>query len=211
LIPASTFSANLPFAPLIFSLEGLNQQAALVCDTYGGKGLSDPSEGINGYVWRYAWSDNAISVFRKDTPENKTELTNTGGQISRLFGTFDSNMSPLVAWSLPSGESFLRFFDFTVPGFVNLSLPAGIKEMVLVHDDIRPESVNNGTTDALCIYIDPNKNQLLYRQQRDRYQAEKLIADLNSSDARIVSVGLNQKLRLQIELLGSSDLVAGFA
>ena len=117
---------------------------------------------------------------------------------------FDQNMHPFVTFVDQSGSRYW-WFDPTVPGQVFATLPVGSSRASCTMDDKRPLSTQLGTNDIILCYINVGNN-LVYRQERDRYNTEYvLLANVNLliSAPFVGRIGMNEKLRLQIEIRGA--------
>lgn len=135
----------------------------------GGVALSDPSEGIYGYVWR-AWIENGtdIMVSRVDTAE--AQKVHTDVDVTEIDITFDQNMRVCIAY-VSAGTAKLYWYDGSVGDMVTTEYE-GITSPSVSLDDRREFNINN--SDIIFAYV--KGNQLCCRFQRDRYLTEHILA-----------------------------------
>lgn len=163
----------------------------------GGIALNDPSEGLLYQIW-------TARITRNVTTGNDEiwvaaehvdpVLFRAAVGITEVSIAFDRNMQLHVAY-VEGGESFLRWYDTTVPGFVTTNYGSTVITPRITHDDKR--QLQTANSDIILAYI--KSGDLYYRQQRDRFDTEYLLqADINSPG--LIKIGMNKQLRLQFLL-----------
>lgn len=164
-------------------------KALLVDYEQGGADLEDLSQGLNFQSWKLEWVDpdfvltnGAATISHVLFSGNPTELT----------FTFDQNMRPVVAY-MESDILNLRWYNpangsLAIEQFFNCSSP------VLTLDDKRSETLS--TSDVILFYV--KGEGIYYRQQRDRFLVEYLLAGKPPGVARITQVSMNRANRLQV-------------
>lgn len=187
-------------APVTDYLEPDNRLRATLREDYerGALALQNPSGGLEQSNWRVAsdgtdiWVQNLLS----GPPIKLLDATLPVTEISLAF---DASMNPQLAWAEGSGEIKFRWYDASVPGYVITTLTAARSPRLCLDD----KRANMDTwRDVLLIYIKTGTpEQLVYRQQRDRYANEYLLMDLPENFLRLGRVGMARSTRLQIELI----------
>ena len=100
-----------------------------------------------------------------------------------------------VAWKA-SGELYLYWFDAVSSAFVTTNF-GEVQEFCFLMDDTRHYS----QAGSMMLLFYTRDLVLYYRSQRDRFSIEYTIATLDA-ESELVSVGLNNFLRLQITISG---------
>ena len=159
----------------------------------GGVALNNPLQGLQVTAWEFRYDDEAVIVAALDGTAEHMLLTRTG--ITDLSGTFDSNMQPVVAYSVDV-STYLWWYDGTIPGYTTTLIP-GARSPRLTLDDKR--QLQDQTRDILLFYLRGGK--LCYRQQRDRYGVERELMDAPHGAEKLGRVGMNRVGRVQIEFL----------
>lgn len=157
----------------------------------GGVNLSNPEDGLVVQTWR-GFVDGSTVKFESPTWPPSTVLTDAG--ITELSMSFDQNMRPMVAYMVGSTAK-LYWYDSLIEAHTTTTLAAGITSPTLTHDDKRDG--RTGASDVLLLYI--LGGQLRYRQQRDRFTVERVLATVPAGTTRLRRVGMNTQLRVQIE------------
>lgn len=177
-MPASMLAPDdLPFDPL-FDCE------------LGGIALNDPSQGLQIKVWQLRYIDDQL---RLGQPGRTDDMQFTVPDVKQVALAFDQNMRPVYAWQTTT-YSRLVWFDAQSGGQVATDFP-DVTYPCLTLDDKRPES--SATSDVIFAYI--RDNRLCYRQQRDRYQVERVLASVPPG-ASLQRIGLTTNGRLQFNL-----------
>jgi hypothetical protein len=167
----------------------------------GGTALQDPALGINMQDWE-CYLDGAGYIVVQ-TGATATQLYHAPA-ARELTVAFDQNMNPIVAW-MDGNVLRYRWYD-PVPEDYSVDTIPGGRSPFLTHDDKRDESVQIGTTDILFFYI--KGSTLCYRQQRDRYGVERVLATFHGPRLWIRRCGMNEEMRIQVEVLGSDAKLA---
>lgn len=157
----------------------------------GGAGIGDASEGLTYQTWRTAYEDGV--VYAVEEGGTRHPLFERPG-VTELSLCFYQSMAPFVAFTDGEGSSFwwLNTSTGTHEFFPYLEGPVdGIKCTL---DDPRP--LSSSTSDIIVSYV-RNRN-LYFRQQRDNFGDEKLLAE--NAGSRLIHFGANRGLRLQFRL-----------
>jgi hypothetical protein len=187
-----------PFQPAPFDEPDDVPRVPLTTDLeLGGTALNDPSFGLQVKDWKFAYTDFDGNVFVAPAGGGVANMLFTRLGITQLSGAFDQNMNPAVAF-IDGTDAWLWFFDTVLNAYTFLALPAGARTPFLTMDDKRPTA--NSYNDILLFYVlDTN---LVYRQQRNRFQVERILHSFNGPQVDILRVGMNKGLRVQIEVEG---------
>lgn len=180
---------------------------------YGGVALGDASQGHLVQIWTVdIVEDTKIRLYVEPffTPEDCTifeitdysipvDETGTGDEILEVGLAFDQNMRPAIVYIVRAGsEEFtkLYWFDTLVGQFVTTNFGTLWSSPRILLDDKRAISTEKGLNDILLFYH--RSNNLYYRQQRDRFNIERLLlASVPGTD--IARIGMNEFNRIQIE------------
>lgn len=154
--------------------------------------LNDPSQGLNLQMWTLSYD--SVNV-RVTAQSGETAVLFSEAQISELSLAFDQNMRPTVAYRV-GGVLFLRWYDFTVPGYVTTNFGEGFSPRLSL-DDKRLSQI--ASSDIIFAYI--RAGTLYYRQQRDRYEVERALRSDLDPATRIKAIGMNRNWRMQFELV----------
>ncbi len=112
--------------------------------------------------------------------------------MTEISFSFDVNMQPVVAF-VASGQSYLNWYDSSVNDYITTSLGADITTPRVALDDKRYVATNGyQLSDVILAYI--RAGNLYYRQQRDRYGVERLLA---TNIKPLIRIGFNRGLRFQ--------------
>ena len=110
--------------------------------------------------------------------------------ITEMSFTFDQNGRPSVVY-VQYGIAKIWWYDSTVGGMANTLIGSGVISPKIILDDKRQTQTDS--SDIVLGYI-RNKN-LYYRQQRDRFGVEYLLA--TGVVGRLQKLGMGNNLRLQ--------------
>jgi len=179
----------------LLSPDVLGRDAGVEDYERGGVAVSDPSQGLEGYIWRLRRDGNDMKLGRLPYTTETTLFTAAG--VTELSLAFDQNMLPTVAYVQP-GVASLRWWDATVNNYTTTILPARTRSVFLTMDDKRDFATLLSSNDVLLFYI--RDNQLYYLQQRDRYGIARLLYTFGGQEASLVRVGMNRGGRIQIEV-----------
>lgn len=161
----------------------------------GGIGLGDTSQGLQVKSWEFRATDSEISVASLDGLANEPLLTVHG--TTDLAGAFDSNMFPVVAYT-QSNATKLWWYDGIVGSHVTTDIQ-GARSPRLTLDDKR--QMQDQSRDVLLFYL--KGGLLCYRQQRDKYDTERILGSAPFWTHRLGRVGMSSVGRVQIELLSN--------
>lgn len=160
----------------------------------GGIAINDPSQGLLYQRWRARLFrsgeiDSAVWLDAPDVPEFEW-LTVPG--MTEISFSFDANMRPAVTY-VANGAAFLNWFD-SVPGqYVTTPLAADVTTPRVSLDDKRfIASEGYQLSDVILAYV--RAGNLYYRQQRDRYGIERLLAE---GVTPLIKIGMSRGLRFQ--------------
>ncbi|CAB4241301.1 hypothetical protein UFOVP60_8 [uncultured Caudovirales phage] len=155
----------------------------------GGAAISDPSKGLLGYIWSCRAVGDSIQIRRGS--DAWAELLTFTAPYEIAF-TFDQNMRPLVAIATRAKALSLYWYDPVVGAYTVTALGTGrCPRMAL--DDKRPFS--NQYSDAILGYV--KGNNLVYRQQRDRFLTEYHAMANVPGHAKLKQLGMCSNLRVQ--------------
>ena len=157
---------------------------------YGGVALQDPSQGLQVKVWECRWSNGDFIVNADNVPD--TVIYNEAG-VTDLDITFDSNMQPFLAYTA-NGVAKYRWYDSTAGGFVVISLGAGAVTPRCQLDDKRPSQ--QSISDIILAYV--RGGNLYFREQRDRFGIEYLLA--TNAGQRLLRMGMGLNWRMLFEM-----------
>ena len=185
-----------PFQPAAFDEPDDIPRSPLTTDLeLGGTALNDASQGLQVRDWKFFYLVSDV-VVAPAAGGVTTILFNRPG-VTQLSGTFDQNMNPAVTFVDGAG-AWLWFFDTTLNAYTFLELPPGTRTPFLTMDDKR--STANSYNDILLFYV--FNTNLVYRQQRNRFNVERILHSFNGPQVDILRCGMNKGLRVQIEVEG---------
>lgn len=184
--------STLPI-PGRFSAPDNQVTSRLVDYELAGVAVNNASQGLKVQRWTLSYRNNTDIVL---TPDSGTEsvLFSTSG-IEELTLAFDQNMRPHVAFH-KEGAITLWWYDSMASGHVFTNFGAG-RSPRLTLDDKRPTQLGN--SDIIFAYI--KGDELCYRQQRDRFQVERVLRDGIVPQTRLKNIGMSRNWRLQFELV----------
>ena len=156
---------------------------------YGGVALNDATHGRNYQYWTVEYDGSHINVGIQGQ-STALQLTPTGG-VSTVSLAFDTNMSPVVAWTIGSTAN-LYYYDTVSSAYITRVFNVSGRCRVAVDNS---QTFYNGNSDVLLAYT--NNGTLYYRQQRDRYNTEYTVG---TTTASIQRMGMSTANRFQFEL-----------
>lgn len=176
--------------------------------TLGGIALNDASRGLDTNTWRFAvdQATGVVSIERDGEVVDAAWFTIPGTSIEDdirvedFAASFDTNMQPVLGWTMSTGESFFRWFDPTIPAFDTIALASGSYCVRIVMDD--PRVGQNELRDTIIAYV--RNNRLYYRQLRDRFATEYLLAG-SGGMSYLYQIGMNTLLRMQFSRSGQFE------
>lgn len=156
----------------------------------GGIAIQDPSAGLLYQAWRARLINDKVWV---DAPNTEEFVMFSAPGMTEISLTFDQNMRPALAY-VQDGVSKIWWYDSGVDRMVITEIGAGIITPRITLDDKRViASGNNQNNDIILAYVRDEK--LCYRQQRERFLVERVLA--SGIKTGLIKVGLNRQLRLQ--------------
>lgn len=167
---------------------------------YGALALQDPAGGLQQAVWMVATDGSAITL--QLLPDGPVEtLVTADGDVTEVSLAFDDEMYPYLAW-VEDGVVHLLWKG-------NLLVLDEAYSPRLTLDDKRPGQellsdvlffyLRNVPGDDECEGVPP---ALLYRQQREQFSVERVLARISPRATGLGAVGMNTEHRLQINLCG---------
>lgn len=156
----------------------------------GGIAISDPSRGLQVKTWRMRYIDGDFVI---DAPGVAPTTVYTRPSVTEFSFSFDQNMKVFITFVDNTGPKYY-WYDATIPGYALVSLGAGVISPKCSLDDKRLNEVS--ISDIILAYV--RSGNLYYRQERDRFSTERLLA--NSVGGYLRRVGMGTGLRLQFEI-----------
>jgi len=192
-IPLNKLSSVPVYAPYL-TPDNVERPSALVDYEMGGIALNDPSQGLQVLIWtvRYDPAIGHVSIFAPGVIET-TIFIEFG--ITSLSLAFDQNMRPFVAF-VQNGTAKFFWFDTVLGNTTITELPGDARCPQCCMDDKRDMQSSQGDNDIILAYV--RGTGLYYRQQRDRYEIERLLQD-PIPGTNLLKVGMNEGRRLQFE------------
>lgn len=145
--------------------------------TLGPIAIADPSQGLLVRVWRVRYDGEVVWITpaRMDNGSWLTEIALFSvqdglGPLTEIDFAFEQTGNPVVCAERPTGpdgspEIWIYFYDPTIPGQVFRNFGTGRTPRALLD---RPLEIAD--SDVCVFYIDDERSQLVYRQQRERYE-----------------------------------------
>jgi hypothetical protein len=159
---------------------------------WGGQAIGDGTKGRLVKYWEVFLDPSGIVV----KPVNgEVAFTLTGINVSEITTVslaFDNNMGLVIAYTVPAG-AHLYYFNSLTNQYVNRFFTGVISCRVCV-DDAR--EFYSSASDVIFAYT--LSGNLYYRQQRDRYDTERLVG---ATPNKLIKLGQSFVNRLQAELL----------
>lgn len=170
----------------------------LISREEGGIAVSNPSAGLRGYNWHSIYTPSTGTIILKnDTTSVEYTILSGVMLVDSLSFAFDSNMRPLICYTITTGEAYYYWYDSVTEGFLTTQLPAGSITPKACHDDKRAAATTNNRSDAMFFYM---LNGVVYhRVQRERYLTDHRIATC-TSNARLKNVGMTVGLRIKLHI-----------
>jgi len=197
MIPEERLSSTAVIAPFM-GARNAPDIGPLLDRENGGVALQDPSQGLLAKEWLGTCDGSQITLSAEGVSPTVV-ITDT--DITEFSFTFDQNMNVAVSY-VAGGSTKLNWFDLTVNQQVTTVFGAGYLTPRVSLDDKHP--LASDTSDVIFAYV--LNDNLYYRQQRDRYQTERLLkAGLNGFLLR--KIGMNTKNRFQFQIYDSGGQV----
>lgn len=164
----------------------------------GGIAIGDASQGINLQQWygRVVPIDGQQVFQLSSDGDTWTTIISRSGNVTEMDFAFDQNMVPFITW-VEDGVTRIYWYDPNVSSMTITNLGDQLVNPRCCMDDKRDLQLVN--SDIILAYI--RAGGLYYRQQRDRYQVERLLQAGLAGGSRLVCVGMSTALRLQFRLV----------
>jgi hypothetical protein len=163
----------------------------------GGVAFNDPTQGYEIYEWRCLVNPSTNQAFVGVPGVIADTLFYTLPEAFREVAfSFDTNMQPIIGWVGASLACVFRWYDPTLPGYTNVTLPAGSFSIRIDLDDHRIGQ--NSIIDTVVTYM--RAGTLYYRLLRDRFTVEYTLRT-GLAAYEIGQFGMNKKLRLQWQMV----------
>ncbi len=185
-IPGNTVTAVPDPSQFIFPYSNAYYPLQMKC--LGGTAIGDVSAGRDTQVWVVEYNSPTINVFRNGQAPSFT-LSVSGIEVISL--AFDNNMGVTLAWQIGT-ESSIYYFDSTSSSYITKTYTGTSSCRVCVDDE---RQFNSASSDVIFAYT--KAGNLYWRQQRDRYDTERLIG---ATTKKLYRMGPNVQRRLQFEL-----------
>lgn len=189
MLPNNTLASVHQFSEWKYAYPLTN--SATVSYEWGGVALTDTTQGHDAFLWKLEYISGGLYLGK--VGDTATLQLTIGQGISRTALAFDSNMRPTYAWQSGLETCVLYYYDTSLNDFTQVTFE-GIYSPCLTLDDNRPQS--SSISDIIFAYL--KGDQLCYRQQRDRFLTEYVLATVEQK--HLVRVGMNKKHRLQFML-----------
>lgn len=160
----------------------------------GGIALNDPSEGLDYQTWVAEIVGTTITLRADSVAETVVYSGSGSSDITEVSLAFDQNMRLHLAY-IDNGITYFTWYDPNIPGAVTTNYGADVKHPRLCLDDKRPFAISS--SDIILTYI--KNGNLYFRQQRDRYETEYLLASSVDPDLYKVGMGTNNRLHWQFQ------------
>lgn len=195
MMPLDRLSTTPVYAPYLFP-DATDPPDRLTDYELGGVALSDASLGLQVQRWICrADNDTGVVYLGAETVPETVLFTAEG--ITELSLAFDQNMRPFVAFT-QLGQAKYRWYDTVLGANRITELDPEDRTPKCCMDDKRAWQVSQGANDIILAYL--RGDSLYYRQQRERYEVERLLAT-GLEGKRLLKVGMNEAMRLQFELV----------
>lgn len=160
---------------------------------WGPVALQDASEGLLYQLWTAGVDVATVYVSAPNTP--RTDVFTRANEVEEVSLAFDQNGFATVAFVEDNGSAWLHWYDTSIPAYVTTALAAGVINPRVTLDDAR--GFASSYNDVILAYI--RSGNLYYRQQRDRFLIERLLAN---DATKLYHVSMSTRLRLQFTYEG---------
>lgn len=158
----------------------------------GGMALLDASAGHFARTWK-CWVQ-GLDVWLQ-AEGGVAEVLFQEVRITAVALCFDQNMRWAVAYT-QDGILKLRWYDSVAGDHIVSTFAEGVNPKLALDDKRAAFSINS---DIILAYI--RGSTLYYRQQRDRFEIERVLRENLYPNTKLKSIGMNKNLRLQFELV----------
>ncbi len=159
----------------------------------GSLALQNPSGGLLQQLWTATCDGTHIYV---SAPNTAPTLILSDVNISEIDLAFDQDMFPFLTY-VSNGLIKFYWYDPTLPGFVTSTILELALNPRCTLDDKRAFDISN--SDIILVYINALAGTLCYRIQRERYNIEHVLGNVQSND-RVRCVNFADSARLQITM-----------
>lgn len=154
----------------------------------GGIALNDASAGLLHQVWRARIIEKTEILLDAELVDES--VIATGINITEVSLSFDRNMNVVLAY-VENGVARLYWYDSVLAAMTTTTFAGVVTPRVALDDKRNSQSA---ISDVIFAYL--KDGDLYYRQQRDRYLVEYLLAsDVDSPG--LIKIGMNRQLRMQ--------------
>jgi len=161
----------------------------LLQNVLGGLAIGDPSLGRQYKIWTVEYNGISITVKPVDGP---IAFTLVASDVQTVSLAFDNNMGLVIGWTT-SVDAKLYYFDTLTFGYITRTF-VGLTSCRVVVDDARDFYL--AQSDVIFSYT--MSGNLYWRQQRDRYDVERLVGPTTKLLRKMAPTIGN---RLQFQLL----------
>ena len=187
MIPSNTFTPVAQPADFIVPYD--RAYRPLQHYSLGGIAIGDASRGRDYQVWKVTYMDGEFKI----QPEGGAVVFSLPAtNVQNVSLAFDTNMGIVLAWMSDTGGN-LYYFNTDTATYTTRNFPDFTSCRVCI-DDAR--EVNTTNSDVILGYT--RAGALYWRQQRDKYNVERFIANTPN---RLVKMGPSESRRLQFALL----------
>ena len=190
MIPANSFTAVAQPSEFEAPYNILFRRYKHVCP--GGIALGDASKGRDYQNWEVQFKPETSMLEVKPVGAASPQLTLPAPDLIYVSLAFDNNMAPVLAWLVPSGAN-LYYFD-SVSSSYTTRFFSGFTSCRVCTDDVR--DFNAPASDVIFGYT--RNGNLYWRQQRDRYDIERLVGPTSNL---LITLGQNTSKRLQFGMM----------
>lgn len=192
MFPDGRFSTE-PVRAAYLSPDNLQAYTRRVDFERGGKGIGDPSAGLNYQNWRVYYDPVAFAVrLSNEIGFDQVMFTSIG--LTQLALAFDFNMRPVIAYT-ENGVTWLRQFNTAGEQTSKLLIPSAAQPRLCL-DDKRQQFASGA--DILLFYL--RADSICMRVQREGFLDEHVLAT-DVVGTRLGRVGMTTGWRVQLELL----------
>ena len=188
MIPQDRLSLQPVPAPLLFAHP---QPSLTEARHVGGAAVGDASQGMRVQTWTCRTDGTSVFLRGQTGPDL---LLFTGAGITEVSLAFDRNMLPFVAF-FEGGSARYWWWDTLTNTRVTSTLPAGSARPRCCLDDVR--ETQSAAADIVLAYV--RGGALYYRQQRDRFDVERMLQATGVDTLRSVAMGANLRLQFDVD------------
>lgn len=178
--------------------DSIDTGSELISKEAGGVAISNPNQGLLGYVWQSVYTPASGRItLRNVTTSIDYIILNGVMNVTTLSFAFDSNMRPVICYTVVDGGAYYYWYDTVTQGYLTTQLPAGSITPKVCHDDKRAFAVTGNKSDVLLFYV--KDGIIWHRVQRERFLTDHQIATCTAG-TRLKNVGMTVGLRVKLRL-----------